>query len=402
MVKDVSEIAATSVQVMRRINMIAVLNHVLTIGEFGANDLIDATGLTRATVLSLCEDLAAMGWIEQLAGSPDQDAPRKGRPAKQYQLRARAGYVVGVDAGQHRIAGWVADLRGSVLGSAEQRLGADAEDPRLRVTAARRVLQDALERAGADSAQVFVTVVGVPAPVDANGESLPGDGYWRRMNPGFATALAGHGRILVENDANLAAVAEHAAGAAVRVASSATLMSGERFGAGLIVDGRVLRGAHGGAGELRLLDRVVGVGSANGFGALARDWAREARRAGRVPADSPLCAVSIEEMDVTDVFAAARAGDRTAARIVRRLGDRLARICYVFASLLDLECVVVAGGLASALGPVIARAEKVLREEAYEPLPAIVASTFGADVVLRGAIEHGLAAIAGDPLDLMR
>ncbi|MFS2032344.1 ROK family protein, partial [Curtobacterium sp. CT11-45] len=88
----------------------------------------------------------------------------------------------------------------------------------------------------------------------------PGDGgFWDRMNPGFADAVPGH-RVVVENDANLAALAERPSSGD---ASFAALLSGERFGSGLVVDGVLLRGAHGGAGEMRVLDLVEGVGSSD-------------------------------------------------------------------------------------------------------------------------------------------
>ena len=58
------------------------------------------------------------------------------------------------------------------------------------------------------------------------------------------------------------------------------LLAGGRLGAGVVIDGRLLRGAHGGAGEMVALDRVVGVESANGIGLRLTDWAREAARAG--------------------------------------------------------------------------------------------------------------------------
>ncbi len=74
------------------------------------------------------------------------------------------------------------------------------------------------------------------------------------------------------------------------IGNVATLLSGERLGAGLIVDGRLLRGARGGAGELRALDLIGDAGSSYGFGALARQWAQEmvaAHRGDRNPDGQP-------------------------------------------------------------------------------------------------------------------
>lgn len=399
----VDEGVASSPQYLRRLNTTAVLRHMLEAGPVAARELIEATGLTRATVLSLCDELVALGWLQELDDARVVGQQGKGRPARRYGLHPRAGYVIGVDAGQHRITAVCVSLRGEILAKVERLMRGDIDDPRARLRTTRAAVDSVLRKARVGKNEVLVTVAGVPAPTDDAGASPQGhDGYWAHMNPGFAHALASYGRVIVENDANLAAIAENATGAGVGTSSCVTLLSGERLGSGLIIDGRILRGAHGGAGEMRLLDIVEGVGSADGFGALAREWAREASAARRIPHSSPLAAVPLDELDAIDVFEAAAAGDATASDILRRLGDRLARIGMVVASLLDVERVVVAGAMAGALEPVVARAQEVLRADSYEPLPEIVASSLGGDSVITGAIEHGLAVVRDDPLSLMR
>lgn len=165
-------------------------------------------------------------------------------------------------------------------GTSGRELGSSRSCPR---TACRRgqVGAGLLDEIGARPEDVLLSVVGVPAPVDVNAQSPTGDrGFWAGMNPGFADVLPG--RVVVENDANLAAIAEHArllkddgvgsgddnpsgssgdSGRDGAIGNVATLSSGERLGAGLIVDGRLLRGARGGAGELRALDLIGDAGS---------------------------------------------------------------------------------------------------------------------------------------------
>ena len=70
--------------------------------------------------------------------------------------------------------------------------------------------------------------------------------------------------------------------------TSFRVLAGERLGAGVWVDGRLLTGAHGGAGEMVAFDHVRGVGSAWGFGHRAVELAREARAAGTLPAEVTL------------------------------------------------------------------------------------------------------------------
>ncbi|MDP4333534.1 ROK family protein [Curtobacterium sp. A7_M15] len=365
-----------------------LLAYAFSVRAFTATEAIDATGLTRSTVLAACEELVRLGWVRELDDARAAGEYRIGRPARRYELDTSAGVVVGVDAGQHRVTVLVADLRGTLLGRAEGALGDSGLDVPVRLGVVGATVAAALRDAGVDPLRVLVSVVGIPAPVDAGGAS-PGDGgFWDRMNPGFADAVPGH-LVVVENDANLAAVAERPSSGD---ASFAALLSGERFGSGLVVDGVLLRGAHGGAGEMRVLDLVEGVGSSDGIGATARRLVAEAVTAGEVPAESPLAA------DASLVFRTAREGDPVALGIVDRLGDRLARVCVLLVSLLDIDRVVVAGAIAEPAGVVIDRARAWLDGAGFDPVPELVASTLGADVVVLGAVAHAVDAVRAAPL----
>ncbi|UFU03383.1 ROK family protein [Ruania suaedae] len=383
----------------RRSNAATVLRSVWHGTAFTASDVIATTGLTRSTVLGLCDELVERGWITELEDARSAGTYRKGRPARRYAFAPRAGYVVGVDAGVHRITAAVADLGGTHCGDAEIQMDETAAAPRREAVVA--ALDQALERAGIGQDQVLIVVTGVPAPIDSHGATPAGHDFWHRMNPGLADALARPGRsMVIENDANLAAVAEGAIGAGSGLDSFAVLLSGERFGAGLIVDGELLRGRGGGAGELRLLSLVEGVGGPEGLAHVAREMARDAIAAGTVPVDSALLRAGSQGPDAEHVFAAALNGDPLATAIVARLADRLARVCAVMATMLDLDRVVVAGAIAPAAEPVVAQATELLREYTHPPHPTITASTLGADVVRTGALQRAIALVRADPLGL--
>lgn len=391
---------ASPSQAVRRANAAAVLRAVWGTTPFTASDVMASTGLTRSTVLGLCDDLVARGWITELEDARTAGEYRKGRPARRYVFHARAGHVVGVDAGQHRITASVADLHGRTLARTEHPLPGDGLDPDTRLAGLRAAVGRVLDDSGAPESSVLVVVIGIPAPTDAAGRSPRGDenGYWSLMNPRLVDVFAEAAQaVVVENDANLAAVAEGAVGAGVGLSSFATLLSGERFGAGLIVDGTLLRGRSGGAGEMRLLTLVEGVGSANGLGFVARELVREAVDDGRVPPGSRLLLTSPDGLDAADVFAAAGHGDPAATGIVERLGDRLARVCAVVA-LLDVERIIVGGAIAPALGPVIDRATEKLAEFIHPPVPTLVASTLGSASVSIGAVHRALALVRAEPL----
>ncbi len=433
----------SSPQLMRRANRQALLQHALGAEAFTAADAMAATGLTRATVLGVCAELEQAGWLEDAPAERDGAAPR-GRPARRFALRAQAGILLAVDAGEHTLAARAADLRGREL-AAERLVLEDAplvgDDLEAGATAAERRLEalralldrvstragaggpvdaagaggshdtaDAVDAPaaagtadgrGAGGAPRLLTVVGVPAPVDAEGRSPSGDaGYWPAMNPGLVDAL--DGPVLVENDANLAALAEraHLSRSGADADHLAALLMGERFGAGLVVDGRLLRGADGGAGEMRFLETVLGdPRGADGVAALARRWALEALEAGETSA--ALSALPSSELGAKDVFAAARDGDKLARAVLERVGDRLARIAMILSSLLAVDTVVVAGAIAEAIDPVLEHAREAMPRIGAPPLPQLRASSLGRDVVVRGALELALTRLHEDPLALL-
>jgi len=363
---------ARSPHLLRRINMTAVLSYAWDTDRFTATDVMAATGLTRSTVLGICDELTGRGWLTEV--DPPEIGPARslGRPARWYALRPTHGWVVGVDAGQHHITAAVGDLRGEERSRVRHSGPTGRRSGEQRRAAVAGAIADALARAGVDGDAVLAIVLAVPAPTDAAGDSPPGrGGYWRWMNPGFGSHVARPGRVVVvDNDANLAALAEGSLGAGRGVASYATLLAGERFGAGLVVDGRLLRGRRGAAGELSLLELVEGVGSTDGLAALARAWGTDLADLGE--------------------------GDRQP--MLDRLADRLARVCAVVVGLLDVELVVVAGGAAAAAVPVVERAADLLGGYLHAPVPRLIASDLGVDVVLLGALQRAVTAVRADPL----
>ncbi|MDR7350600.1 putative NBD/HSP70 family sugar kinase [Glycomyces algeriensis] len=393
---------------LRRANAAAVLEYAWSTTAFTASDAIAATGLTRSTVIALCDDLVERGWFAELPNARAAgEEYRKGRPARRYGLRADAGSVVGVDAGQHCVTAAVADLRGRELARVHTEVDPDGIED--RVSIADRTIAKALDAAGVLERSVLCAAVGVPAPTDLDGASPDGEfEFWSRMNPGFAAHFRERGWLTeVENDANLAALAEGALGAGVGASSYIALMSGERFGAGYVVDGHLVRGKRGAAGELRLLSLVEGVGSTHGIAALLRTWALDLRTSGAVSDDSLIMKTPKEQLGAEIVFHAAEAGDPAALALLDRMAERLARICAVLGGLLDVERIVFSGAVAESLGLLLPRTAARLDELTHPPAPELAASPLGGGVVTLGALARALEivrtnAIALDPLAPMR
>jgi predicted NBD/HSP70 family sugar kinase len=399
----------SSPRVLRTLNSLRVIDHAWAVNAFTATDAMRATGLTRATVIGVCDELVAAGLLEQLRDARAAGDYVKGRPARRYSLRSNAAVVVGVDAGYDRMSATVADLRGRALGSASVHIPARTPqsvgrlaDSQMRRALATRVVDDALGAARADTTRVLSLTVGVPAPVDAHGNSpVYTDGFWQLMNPGLRELFSQTAPIVtVENDANLVAIAERASPSGRGVDSFITLLADEGIGAGIMVDGRLIRGRRGGAGEMRFLDHVTGVGSSNGLALCARQWGAEAIRSGALPRHSALDALAPETLTESDIHHAAELGDIAASAILDRLAARLARVCIVLGDLLDVDRIVVGGSVVESMPQVIVRARTLLGASADPTAPELTASTLGGNAVGRGAVEHALTLVKERALDL--
>ncbi|NQX06430.1 ROK family protein [Rathayibacter sp. VKM Ac-2856] len=397
-----SRLSMSTGSFQRRRSALDVLERAWTGEAMTASDLIERTGLTRSTVIAVCDDLIDLGWLEELENQRAAGDYTKGRPARRYALRRRAGVVVGVDAGQHSVGVFVADLLGETLVRHVEPVDHEAVEDlphERRVADIDRVLDRALDLAGVSDDEVLALTLGVPAPVDALGHSPVGDnGFWGAMNPGLVDRYSDRGWTpVIDNDANLAALAEGWRGAAVGCDDYLALLSGERLGGGIVLGGSLLRGARGLTGEMRFLDLVEGVGSAEGIAALARTWAREALAVEGRPAS---LLDGGAQPGAAEVLAAAEAGDPLAAAVVDRLVDRLTAVAATVANLLDVSLIVVGGALAASAGPLLAAVARRLEGGVHAPAPRIVPSTLGDQAVALGAVRAGLGRVRADPLVL--
>jgi predicted NBD/HSP70 family sugar kinase len=254
-----------------------------------------------------------------------------------------------------------------------------------------------------DAERVLAVTVGVPAPVDAGGRTaFRGNPYWELMNPDLGERLqARHGwPTIVDNDANLAALAEGWRGHGRGVRHFVALLAGERLGAGIVEDGRLIRGVRGGAGEMRFLGLVGGVGSADGIAKIARDRAREALAAPGARSLLTADPDAAPDPDAAQVFAAAAAGDALAAGVVDRVAERMARVIATLASLVDTEQVIIAGRVAASCGPLLATLEERLALHG-DPPPRVLASALGGDAVMLGAVKRSLDHVQEHALHLV-
>lgn len=358
-----------------------------------ATDLMAATGLSRPAIHKVCASLVELGWIREnsVPGTPHSPAPKDGpgRPPRYYSFAADAGAVLSVDFGVHTIRAILADLDGKPLAVIDRVL----EDPggANRAHVLEEVGAAAVGAAGIAPDRVKIATVAVPRSLSSNPQvRYPSFQSVIDIAEGWARK---HGwTLLVENDANLAAVAEHLAGVAQSVDNVIVLLAGERLGAGIIMDGELVRGEHGSAGELRFLALMQDMGpDTAGAGWHTRELAQQALTEGWATAGLRDAVENDGGVVLAPtVFRAAEQGDPSATRIVHSVSERLARIIGVLATIVDPALVVLSGGIADAGDLLTSTIQDLLPTWVIDNPPRVAGSLLGSEAVVTGGVSLGL------------
>lgn len=335
------------------------------------------TGLAPATVSTIVRELSEHGLVDVVPGS--------GRRGAAVRLSPAAGCVVGIDFGHTHVSVAVGSLAGTVLKEEWQHTGG-GEDHREALELARSMLAGlgALEAA---APPIRTIGLGLPAPVSE--EVVESDAIfpgWAGVNARAVVEDFFGVPVVVENDANLGALAEHRAGAARGTDNSVFIKTSAGVGAGIVVDGAIFRGARGTAGEighLTLDDRgpACRCGKSGCLEAYTSTPFIQRQVAGALP-EAPVAA------DVDEVVAAARDGNVAARRALEEAGLHLGRGLASIVNLLNPSLVSIGGDMARAGDLLLEPARIGLRRYALD-LAAdtpVVAGELGARASVVGAV----------------
>ncbi|MEU6985740.1 ROK family transcriptional regulator [Streptomyces sp. NPDC046324] len=365
-----SDIRGRDLTGLRKMNAAVVIRALHARSPRTVSQLTAATGLSRPTIEGLVETLSALGWVAETEGSPSGRAG--GRPARSFRFRGEAGVVVGVDIGLHKVVMDLSGLTGETIASVRE--DTDPEMTGLaRLEFLRARLAAILSEHSVASDRLLAITVGVPGMVDTTGrvrsQVIPD---WNDVDLARRLADTFSCRILVENDANLAVVAEHWRGSAALVDDAVCILAGRRIAAGLLLSGRLHRGRRGGAGEMSTLPHL-GLGPA----LESLRWSGE-----RLPGESDIEALTRATAD-KDPQALAAVHD-----FARRLAPAIAALILA----VDPELVVLAGGISLLAGALVPSLTEQL-DHITPHVPPITASTLGDAVVARGAVRIALDAV---------
>jgi|GEM_PF-28816 len=351
---------------VRRRNTLSCIEVLRGTSSMTLTALAKDTGLSRPTVESIVSELVEQGLALEVVGAEEGAL---GRPARHFAFAAEARYVVGLDLGVHSVTGMVADLAGQVRAVVRRTVDAQIDGVE-RLEAARAVQRELLDRVGAPRSRLAAVAAAVPGIVDGERVrlSLPIPD-WTGVNLAARLSTGGDHPVVVENDINMAALAEHALGAA-RLADDVVLVQlGYRVGSALVLGGRVYRGNRFAAGEVGDLSWTGWKGWCEG------SLLGEIERAG----------------GAEEVALRARAGEGAAVALLEQYARRVAPGVATLAMVVDPECVVLGGGLSRAGDvlrvPLQAEIDRLVHPRAAAPL---VSSAFASDGAALGALVRAL------------
>lgn len=389
----------------RRHNLSLVLREALDRAPASRANIADVTGLTKASVSSLVGELISAGLLLE---SGTDESGRVGRPGRLLEANGEGVVGVGLEVNVDYIAACVLDLLGRVRHRRVVSRDNRNTEPEKVVEAVARLGRQALATVEGAGMLPGGVVVAVPGLVDVRSGALINAPNLGWADLPVAAMLARRLRrpdlsVAVDNEANLGALGELWEGRG-REWGDFFHISGEiGVGAGLVLGGSLLRGAHGLAGEFGhvQVDRDGPPCPCGSRGCLERLVGQEALLAAAgIDADLATSHGASGNGGVAALLARAEAGEERTLAALAEAGRILGRACATVVNLID-PATIVLGGIFAPLAPwILAPLEAEMRRGGLARLDRTVrvtVSELGPDAAVRGAASCVLRDILADP-----
>jgi predicted NBD/HSP70 family sugar kinase len=363
---------------LRELNDRAALDLLLSGGTLTRSQISEYTGVSKVTVSQVLARLEERGLVTVVG----EQAGNRGPNAALYSVVPSSAYVAGLYMDLDLVSAAVADVTGRRVASVSVNPNG-ADDP---VELVRGVIDRACASAGVDLARLSALVIGSPGVVDPRtgdpqlAVNLPA---WHE---GALDSLRGvlHKPVVIENDVNLAAMAERAAGAATGADDFVLVWLGGGLGLAIMLGGRLHRGTAGAAGEIGYLPvhgaplhTDITLPHSGGFQLLA-DGAAVRALAAHHGFEAPTAAEAVQAA----VSAASAGSAAFLDELAQRVAVGVASVCVV----LDPGLVVLGGEVGRA-GTTALAARVAAGVAAICPArPRVVPTGVPGEPVLRGAM----------------
>ena len=365
---------------LREANRGRIVDAVKKHGGLTQVELAGATGLSPATVSNIVKELAESGIVST------SKSMRSGRRAQYVTLAHSTGLVCGVHIAQRQLRVALADTTMTVLSEHDMPLARDhRSDNEIRRVG--MLLADMLDSVSVDRDELLAVGLAVSAPLDARTGRVARPGIlrgWEGITLAETMERALQVPVVVDNASNLSALAEHQQGALRGNDDAMFIEVSDGIGSGILIAGRLFRGATGSAGELGHTVIVENgplcrCGNLGCLEAIAGGDAILDRLRGDMPS-----------LKLGDVIVRAMSGDDACIRAIADAGTHVGVAAANASAMYDPSRVVVGGQLARAgelfLGPIRQVVDRALATRLTPP-PEIVAGQLGPRAALVGAIS---------------
>ncbi|MCA0756103.1 ROK family protein [Paenibacillus sp. N4] len=296
---------------IKKINTSIVLDAVLKHAPLSRAQISELTGLNKATVSSLVQDLIDNHFVLEIG--PGQSSG--GRKPVMLLFNGKAGYAIGIDLGVNYIRGLLVDLEGGVAREYQQVL--KRQDAGFAIEQLEQCIETLLRDAPESPYGVVGIGIGVPGIVDGSGTILFAPNLkWRNIELQKHLEERTGLPVTIDNEANAGAQGEQKYGAGRGIANQIYVSVGIGIGTGIILNKELYKGASGFSGELGHLSIEY-----NGKPCSCGNqgcWELYASEHALLSSASPLGCESLE-----DVLQAAAEGDEKIIGLIRSTGDFL-------------------------------------------------------------------------------
>jgi predicted NBD/HSP70 family sugar kinase len=318
-----------------------VFSLVLTQGPVSRVDIARRSGLSSAAVTKAARPFLEAGYLEELQAT-ERPGPGAGRPANPLMIRGDREFFAGVKITDDELIGVITDLTAQVVASAHRPLPSSTVEDTVDELA--RLVSDLLDRSPRYRQRCHTLGLAISGDVDSASGVVRYSPFlgWRQVPLAKLAAEATELQVTVENDVKSLIVAEQWFGEGVGASSFALVTLGIGIGCGLVVNGHVVTGAHGVAGEIGHIP--VG-GDEPPCHCGGRGCVEAIAGSGPI-VEAMRAATGDSTLDIARVTDAAHAGDETARAIFGRAGYAIGLGIAAMANLFGPERIIVTGDVA--------------------------------------------------------
>lgn len=353
---------------LRWMNAVSAIHQLRSSGEMTSTELAKALQVARSTAEEALGVLTEKGLVDEL---PPATPRRAGRPARRYRFRNEAGYVVGVGFDHLQVSATIGDLSGETIMRHARQLPDDtnAVDPVAEIV---DTVNEAFSIAGRRVDRLRGIAVGLPGVISPDGRIVRCDPAPSWVGRAVSDELAQQFNCpaMTENHGRMAVLGECWQGLSAGSSDVVFIIGGVSMGVGVMVNGDVVRGRHGAAGEVGhhpLLSGSVVL-----------------RLRSMLAETSPGVA---PEQAAARAFAAGDDPAHTEFR--RRYAEDLAALASMAALTVDPEYVILGGTLAEADDDLVEQVRHHIEANAMFP-PTVARTSLGEDAIAIGGVRRAL------------